>query len=274
MAPIRTRRASRAHAELASLRVFLGAVLAVLGYAGLTGAATGPAHGSLSDFDLPAQFASLVVSGDDVVIAGSIDHMFTTGSFSGPNRGEKQDRFRPVVDVVEVTRSFDGIRARLAALRNPAGAVPNQVVPDRSASIQVASLEPGVTTEALDAIDEAALGGVPLPKAQSQQLAYARADVPLTVFDGTVRDKKGKKVSARNSTALPPPSISRPAGEAYRGQVAVGQVVLNRVQHKLYPSTICGVVYPEPAQAQRLPVLLRLRRHPRTGHGEEGLGTG
>ena len=32
-------------------------------------------------------------------------------------------------------------------------------------------------------------------------------------------------------------------GEAYRGQVAVAQVVLNRVAHKLYPATICGVVF-------------------------------
>ena len=32
-------------------------------------------------------------------------------------------------------------------------------------------------------------------------------------------------------------------GESYRGQVAVGQVVMNRVAHKLYPNTICGVVF-------------------------------
>ncbi|MDF2980389.1 MAG: cell wall hydrolase, partial [Devosia sp.] len=32
-------------------------------------------------------------------------------------------------------------------------------------------------------------------------------------------------------------------GEKYRGQVAVGQVVMNRVKHRLYPSTICGVVF-------------------------------
>src|SRR5690606_13502921 len=32
-------------------------------------------------------------------------------------------------------------------------------------------------------------------------------------------------------------------GEAYRGQVAVAQVVMNRVKDHRYPSTICGVVY-------------------------------
>ncbi|KKC41517.1 hypothetical protein WH87_00695 [Devosia epidermidihirudinis] len=32
-------------------------------------------------------------------------------------------------------------------------------------------------------------------------------------------------------------------GESYRGQVAVAQVVLNRVKDHRYPDTICGVVY-------------------------------
>jgi hypothetical protein len=32
-------------------------------------------------------------------------------------------------------------------------------------------------------------------------------------------------------------------GETYRGQVAVGEVVMNRVRSRHYPDTICGVVY-------------------------------
>lgn len=32
-------------------------------------------------------------------------------------------------------------------------------------------------------------------------------------------------------------------GEPLEGQIAVAQVVLNRVDHKGYPKTICGVVY-------------------------------
>lgn len=219
--------------------------MAILGYAGLTGAAIAPAHGSLADFDVPLATASLVVSGGDVTITGSIGSIFTSGSFSGPNRGEKQDRFRPVVDVMEMTRNFDGIRARLAALRDPAAAksAPDQVVPADREPVQVASLDPAISTEALDAIDEAALGGVPVPKSQSQRLAYGRADVPVTVFDGTVRDKAGKKVSDKELNCLATAIYFEARGESYRGQVAVGQVVLNRVQHRLYPSTICGVVY-------------------------------
>lgn len=32
-------------------------------------------------------------------------------------------------------------------------------------------------------------------------------------------------------------------GESYTGQVAVGAVILNRVQHASFPDTIAGVIY-------------------------------
>ena len=32
-------------------------------------------------------------------------------------------------------------------------------------------------------------------------------------------------------------------GESLKGKQAVGNVVLNRVDHKKYPNTVCGVVY-------------------------------
>ncbi len=246
MAPIRTMRARRAHAELAFLRVLLGGALAIAGYAGATTGAAGPGYGSAADFNLPVVTASLVMSGNDLTITGSIDHIFSTGSFAGPNRAEKQDRFRPVVDVMEVTRNFDAIRARLAALRAPPGtAGPDQTVAATASdgSVQVASLTPGADTDALTAIDEAALGGTPVPLAQSQELAYARAEVPATIFDGVLRDRKGNKVSEKDLNCMAQAIYFEARGESYRGQVAVGQVVMNRVAHKLYPTTICSVVY-------------------------------
>mgnify|MGYP001466260113 CR=1 FL=1 len=224
-------------------------MLAVVGYAGLTSAAIGPAHGTVADFDLPIQTASLTGSGDDLMITGSIAHLFGA-SFKGTNKAEKQDRYRPIPDVAEVTGTFDGIRARLASLRHPervaatpapsattAGAAP--AAPD----VMVASLGASPTTEALDAINHMSASGVPLPMTQSQQLAYARADVPATVFDGSLFDKKGKKVSEKELNCLATAIYFEARGENYRGQVAVGQVVMNRVSHKLYPDTICGVVF-------------------------------
>ena len=54
----------------------------------------------------------------------------------------------------------------------------------------------------------------------------------------------GGSSSQQNSAALLARVISAEArGEPYSGQVAVGAVVLNRVQHPSFPDTISGVIY-------------------------------
>jgi hypothetical protein len=257
MAPYRTSsRARRALAELTALKAVAGLALAIVGYAGATTGAVGPAFGSLTDFDPHAETASLVRSGDDLLITGSISHIFSSGSFAGPNRAEKEDRLRPMVDVVAMTTQFDTIRARLASIRHPEAAAaitavavatpkPDQVVEASAteAPVMVASLQAPVSTDALNAIDGMTDGTPPMPKLLSDQLAYGRADLPATVFDGSVKDKQGNKVSDKEYNCLATAIYFEARGEAYRGQIAVAQVVLNRVAHKLYPNTICGVVY-------------------------------
>ena len=58
-------------------------------------------------------------------------------------------------------------------------------------------------------------------------------------------EKSGSGASAQsNSTALLAKVISAEArGEPYSGQVAVGAVILNRVEHPSFPNSISGVVY-------------------------------
>ncbi|OYX83346.1 MAG: hypothetical protein B7Y84_18480, partial [Azorhizobium sp. 32-67-21] len=94
-------------------------IFCVLSYAGLTNGAFGPAS-DLAEM-LPPEAdqatASLSYSGVDPVITGSVDHLFDTASFTGPNRAEKGDRLRPAVDVLAISRSFQEVRVRLAALR-------------------------------------------------------------------------------------------------------------------------------------------------------------
>jgi hypothetical protein len=246
MAPTdRTMRASRARAELVLVRAIGAAALAFVGYAGATTAAIGPAFGLLSEVP-GAPVAALVRSGADLTITGSVDHIFASAGFTGPNRAEKRDRLVPVPDVMTVASVFDNIRARIASLRHPGAPLPapdQSVAASTAETVFVASLDPEVSSEALSAIDDAALGGAPLPVLQSEQLSYARAEVPKTIFDGVVRDKHGNKVSEKELNCLAQAIYFEARGEAYRGQVAVGQVVLNRVQHRLYPATICGVVF-------------------------------
>lgn len=231
------------------LRALAGAAFTLLSYATLTTGAVGPAFGSIAEVTL-APRASLAHTGDDLIITGSVDHIFAAETLVGPNRAEKQDRLRPLPDVMAVASSFDNIRARLAALRapkvtatpGPAATAPGE--PAASAPVAVASLAPELASPALDAIDSAAPGtGAPVPRMLSQQIAYARADAPVTVFDGTVKSKSGKKVSAKELNCMATAIYFEARGESYRGQVAVGQVVMNRVAHKLYPDTICAVVF-------------------------------
>ncbi|RYE76507.1 MAG: cell wall hydrolase, partial [Hyphomicrobiales bacterium] len=55
--------------------------------------------------------------------------------------------------------------------------------------------------------------------------------------------KDGKKWSQKEMWCLATAIYFEARGEKYRGQVGVGQVVMNRVKHRLYPDSICGVVF-------------------------------
>jgi len=235
-------------------------MFSVLGYGALTTGAAGPGFGTvpqLAELSAPVIAASLSFSGSDVIITGSVDHIFESDSFVGPNRALKQDRPRISVDALAFTRAFEETRARLAALRHPAGnsaggevtqvaAAPDAAAEAKPAEeqqrIEVAAINPVVGSSALDAIDDLAASAdqtVPLPVVASEQLAYARANEPVT---GNA-ESPATKVADKELWCLATAIYFEARGEAYRGQVAVAQVVMNRVKHKLYPKTICGVVF-------------------------------
>lgn len=238
-------------------KLFAALAIGLLSYGLLSGGAFGPAYGTVEPEAVPAESASVTYLGTDVIITGSVDHMFTASSFVGPNRSEKRSRARIDVDVYAFTRSFDAVRTRMAALRDgpldPAEgeqshiAVAAAPIGDDEPRISVAAIDPTAVglpaSSALDAIDMAAGGQsiAPMPLSASTQLAYARANEPITEFE--VQSKSGKKYSDKELWCLATAIYFEARGESYRGQVAVGQVVMNRVAHRLYPSTICGVVF-------------------------------
>ncbi|GLQ10733.1 hypothetical protein GCM10007913_26650 [Devosia yakushimensis] len=256
--PARAVRRGRPFAKLLALGVF-----GTLSYAGLTGGAFGPAGDPLGDLGRPAVKlveASLSYTGTDAVITGSVDHLFDTASFTGPNRAEKTDRVRPPVDALALSRGFEEVRMRLAALRSPPPD-PTDLGQSRLADVgqgtgdvedgprmSVAAINPNAAA-ALDAIAGIApfAGGAlapaavnPLPAVASEQLAYARANAPVT---GGFSEGAAMQVSTKELWCLATAIYFEARGEAYRGQVAVAQVVLNRVKDHRYPDTICGVVF-------------------------------
>lgn len=246
MAHYRTTPLSRARRELAVLKCLLGLVLLVISSFALTFPANAPGMAGKVQLAGASPSATIERVGTDVIITGSID-LFDGTSFIGTNRALKQDRARPQVDLVAMTADFSDIRARIAALRHPELVTKPVEAPaeGNAAVIAVASIDPEVTgSAALDAIDALAPGDVaPVPLTMSKELAYAREDLPPTTFDGPVLDKKGGKVSDKELWCMATAIYFEARGESYRGQVAVGQVVMNRVAHRLYPNTICAVVF-------------------------------
>jgi spore germination cell wall hydrolase CwlJ-like protein len=236
-------------------RLLVVGIFCALTYTSLTNSAHGPA----SDLEaaLPANVdivtASLSYTGVDPVITGSVNHLFDTASFTGPNRAEKGDRVRPQVDVLAISRSFEEVRVRLAALRaGPAD--PTDLGQSRLADINlpatgdveigprmsVASIDPS-TAAALDAIAGIApQSTTPMPVMASEQLAYARAQAPVT---GGFATGQAIATNEKELWCLATAIYFEARGESYRGQVAVAQVVQNRVKDHRYPDTICGVVF-------------------------------
>ncbi|WP_297108168.1 cell wall hydrolase [uncultured Devosia sp.] len=239
-------------------------LLAPLAYVGLAGAAFGPGSAPLGTAGLPGQpqpveiaQASLSYSGVDPIITGSVDHLFASASFTGPNRAEKTDRIRPAVDALAISKSFEAARLQIAALRAPSdpaafgqSSIADAEVNAEAAAgprISVASLHPNAAA-ALDAIAGIApkaegetLADVTLPVSVPEQLAYARATAPSTVTELQGEPMAG--LSDKELWCLATGIYFEARGEVYRGQVAVAQVILNRVKDHRYPDTICGVVF-------------------------------
>ena len=118
VAPLRPAKAARRTYPLTRLMVV--GMFCALTYTGLTAGAFGPASDLAEALppSLKLAEASLSYTGVDPIITGSVDHLFQTATFNGPNRAAKTDRIRPSVDALAFSRSFEEVRVRLAALRS------------------------------------------------------------------------------------------------------------------------------------------------------------
>ncbi len=217
-----------------------------------TGAAKSPDPEIKVNIATLSSAPSLTRTGEDLIITGSVAGLFGGHAFSGPNRAAKSARKRPAEDGLTISTGFEEARLRLAALRDDA-LIPMpgmqsdfasaEPVEEEGPRMSIAAIDPKLTSAALSAI--AAVDGSdddlgqPLPISIPERLAYARANTPVTEFKTPV----SRKVSDKQLSCLATAIYFEARGESYRGQVAVAQVVMNRVNHKLYPNTICGVVY-------------------------------
>ncbi len=223
--------------------------VAFLGYGATISGVSAPGMVSGPDHLVSATFASLSYSYTDPIITGSVQDLFQSASFVGPNRALKTDRRRPDVNVADMAATFLEERTRLAALNprpvDPVLARQSFVVGtadapniDTAPRISLAAVDPALASAALAAINRATPldPSVPRPTAIPDQLAYVRANTPAT-------ERATNIYSERERWCLATAIYFEARGESYRGQVGVAQVVMNRVKHRLYPDTICGVVF-------------------------------
>jgi len=240
---LRTRpaRARAARPRSPAAKVLVAAVFCLFGYVALIGGAQAPAYGEAEIPAPVAQAASISYAGDQVIITGSVGNLFKTAEFTGPNRVLKQDRARINVDALALTKSFEATRIRLAAAAAASAKAKTELASEQHIAVmprplEVASIDPAASSDALKAIDST----VPMPVAASGQLAYAREMAPVTSFDTA---PASTQYSEKELWCLSEAIYFESRGESYRGQVAVAQVVMNRLKHRLYPKTICGVVF-------------------------------
>jgi hypothetical protein len=222
------------------LGMFATLVLALAAYPLLTAGANGPSLDGPTRAVAAVPTATLERNGNEVTIVGSVDALFNTGFFSGPNRAQKVNRARLTPDGVTVSGGFEAIRLQLADARKPKRAI-GDLEETPVDPIQVASIDPAASS-ALLAIDQIVPMPDIMPVSAPTALAYARETTPATDFNLLV-DKQGRKVSEKEFWCMATAIYFEARSESYRGQIAVGQVVLNRVAHKIYPKTICNVVF-------------------------------
>lgn len=200
----------------------------------------------------PASTATAVLSyqAGQPVINGSAAALFQTAAFVGPNRGERTGRARPQTDVSDFASQFEEQRIQVAQAREAEAEAKaeaektNAIAEERQAQrVAVASAENATSgADALRAIgrltgDEDIDSSIPRPVNVPATLAYARANTPATDF--TPKHDWDDRQQWCMATGI----YFEARGESYRGQVAVAQVIMNRVAHDNYPDTICGVVY-------------------------------
>ncbi|WP_417580145.1 cell wall hydrolase [Pelagibacterium sp.] len=201
----------------------------------------------------PVAAASLSFEGDQPVISGTVASLFQTTTFSGPNRTDKTDRARPELNLVAFAQTFDAVRLSIASARSAGDPYVTQqssvmvaegeAVDEEGPRISVASIDPEMVSSAGLAAIDALSGGAgqdpntPRPVGIPDTLAYGRANTPATDF--TISDSYSEREQWCMATGI----YFEARGESYRGQVAVAQVIMNRVEHPNYPDTICGVVY-------------------------------
>jgi spore germination cell wall hydrolase CwlJ-like protein len=181
----------------------------------------------------------IIFSTDEMTLPAS-----ALAPIDGAQAGETVSRFRawPQADA-STTEPATGVAS-------PHASVPTRTAPVEGGTLRtLTGATPAVPRAvALSSTTPAAADNIPieitvitLPKIQSNSSLVARVVRPLTQPDYASLIDSDRV--AREQRCLAEAIYFEARSEPEAGQAAVAQVVLNRVNSGLYPSTVCGVVY-------------------------------
>ena len=157
-----------------------------------------------------------------------------TGLFVAPADVDPGTRMARLYFGIDPMGSFDVIQPWMPGEAPQLNEEPAAAVPD----VKSASLTPEVGADKEpDASDDGARGGETIaPKGQ----VTGEGQHPMSPAERLQLDDKGR---AKAVKCLAEAIYFEARGEPVRGQIAVAQVVMNRVFSGYYPSTVCGVVF-------------------------------
>jgi spore germination cell wall hydrolase CwlJ-like protein len=138
---------------------------------------------------------------------------------------------------------FNATRRDVAVGTDPLG---NSISNPNEATFKLASLPPNGSTERDNAIVDAPVEREDLPPLRGGETVAPKGEVtgedqrPMSPVE---RLKLDERARAKAEKCLAEAVYFEARGEPVLGQVAVAQVILNRVFSGKYPNTVCGVVY-------------------------------
>ncbi|RMF03345.1 MAG: cell wall hydrolase [Alphaproteobacteria bacterium] len=181
--------------------------------------------------------------------------------FARPGKGPRADRYR---DVAQTSQAAKEPPVRMVALtpygEEVTGALPRQDMAAGGVNrtrksdrifpplVKQATLQP----EIIDTRPSAALflaslsnaGSYSFPGSNEQEAGPKKPAGKVKLPRGLVfKGETEAEYQARQRRCLATAIYFEARGESERGQLAVAQVVMNRVRSSLYPDTICGVVF-------------------------------
>ncbi len=173
---------------------------------------------------------------DGQVLPRHVLHLFADG-----HKGPRADRYADAMNAAGMHGIVRSAKTAARAAIPPAEATPAiETASVAGASLFMTAMVPASSASAPTTQKEPERNFTPSPAWSGLMLnASVSPDEPKTLFGGFTEDE----FRSRELRCMAAAIYFEARDEPIKGQIAVAQVVMNRIRSPYYPKTICGVVY-------------------------------